>query len=179
MAFALRCPDCRGAFKWDVNKKYPRHCQLCGADFGEERPDDEICMPAFLTARNKSVDQVYRDTERLSEVRAQKAADLIGVDASEMSDMKITDFKPTKHEGSIAAPPVVNEVTQRMDAMSAKGLPVGFGAGPTGAEYSGAVQFGPFPNVGAKLRSMIHQQNGAISDRPALETLQPGYVRRG
>jgi hypothetical protein len=180
VAFALRCPECRRAFRWDVNKKFPRYCQFedCKADFGEERPDDEICMPAFLTAKNKSVDQVYRDTERLSEARAEKAAEMLGVPASEMSDMKITDFRPTKHEGAIAAPPVVNEVTQRMDQMAAMGLPTGFGVGPTGAEYCGAVSSGPFPNVGAKMRSMIHQANGAVSDRPALETLAPGYVRR-
>lgn len=178
MAFALRCPECRGSFKWDVHKKYPRYCLLCEADLGEERPDDEVCMPAFLTARNSSVDQVYRDTERASEVRAEKAAEMLGVSVSEMSDMKITNLNPTKHEGAIAAPQVVNEVTQRMDAMAAKGLPVGFGAGPTGAEYCGAVQAGPFPNVGAKMRAMIHQANGSISERPALETQVPGYVRR-
>ena len=178
MAFALRCPECRKSFKWDAAKKFPRYCLLCDADLGEERPDDEICMPAFLTARNKSVDQVYRDTENASIVRAEKAAEMLNVPVSEMSDMKITDLKSTKHEGAIAMPQVVNEVTQRMDAMAAKGLPVGFGAGPTGAEYCGAVASGPFPNQGAKMRSMIHAVNGSVSDRPALETQQPGYVRR-
>ena len=39
MAFALRCPDCRKSFRWDANKKFPRYCLLCNADFGEERPD--------------------------------------------------------------------------------------------------------------------------------------------
>lgn len=180
MAFALRCPECRRAFKWDATKKFPRYCQFddCKADFGEERPDDEICMPAFLTPRNKSVDKVYRDTERASEVRAEKAADMLGVPVSEMSDMKITDFRPTKHEGAVAMPPVVNEVTQRMDAMAAQGLPVGFGAGPTGAEFSGAVQSGPHPNAGARTMNMIRQANGNVSDRPGLETQAPGYVRR-
>ena len=178
MAFALRCPDCRGAFKWDPLKKYPRNCKLCGADFGEERADDDIVMPAFLSAKTRATDQCARDMMDSSITRAEKAADMLGVPVSEMSDMKVTDLKPTKHEGDVAIAPVVNEVTQRMDAMAARGLPVGFGAGPTGAEYCTAVASGPFPNVGAKMRSMIHAANGSVSDRPALETQQPGYVPR-
>ena len=177
MAFALRCPECRGTFRWDP-KKYARYCLLCEADFGPERPDDEIVMPAFLSAKTRATDQVGRDLMDSSNVRAEKAAEMLGVPVSEMSDMKVTDLKSTKHEGMVAMPQVVNEVTQRMDAMQKMGLPVGFGAGPTGAEYSGAVASGPFPNVGAKMRSMIHAANGAVSERPGLETQQPGYVRR-
>ena len=178
MAIAWRCPECRKTFRWNTDAKLPRYCPLCEADMGEERPDDEICMPAFLSAKTRSVDQVGRDIMDSSEVRAQKAADMLGVPVSEMSDMKITDLRPTKHEGSVAVAPVVNDVTQRMDQMASMGLPVGFGAGPTGAEYSGAVASGPFPNVGAKMRSMIHQANGSVSDRPALETQAPGYRPR-
>ena len=178
MAFALRCPECRQAFKWDATKKFPRYCLLCKADFGDEKPDDEICMPAFLTARNKSVDQVYRDTENASIVRMEKAAEMLGVPVSEMSDMKVTNLNSTKHEGDIAMPQVVNEVTQRMDAMAAQGMPVGFGAGPNGAQLSAGVASGAYPNSGLRTMLKVREANGCVSDRPAIETQAPGYVRR-
>ena len=178
MAFALRCPECRQAFKWDATKKFPRYCLLCNADLGEERADDDIVMPAFLTARNSSIDKVGEAMMASSLVRAETAAAMLGVPASEMSDMKVTNLNPTKHEGAIAMPQVVNEVTQRMDAMAAKGLPVGFGAGPTGAELSAGVAAGAYPNSGLRTMLKVRETNGNISDRPGNETLAPGYVRR-
>ncbi|MFA5897703.1 MAG: hypothetical protein WC829_01190 [Hyphomicrobium sp.] len=178
MAFALRCPDCRGKFPWEPQQAYPRYCPLCSADLGEEKDDSVVSLPAFISARTKANDQFYRDTERASEVRAEKAAELAGVPVSELSDMKITDLRPTTHEGAIAAPPVVNEVTRHMDMINARGGAVGW-QGSNGMEYSGAVQAGPYPNAGAKMRTLVHQANGAVSDRPALETLAPGYRIRG
>lgn len=180
MAFALRCPDCRKAFKWNPAKDYPDHCILCGADMATDKSEDDtvIVMPAFLSAKTKSVDQVGRDLMDSSIVRAEKAAEMAGVPVSEMSDMKITDLKSTQHEGSVAHVPVQNAVTQAMDAINARGGQVGW-QGSQGVEYSGAVQTGPFPNMGAKMRTMIHQKNGSISERPGLETTAPNYVRRG
>lgn len=179
MAFGLKCPECRKSFRYDPMGGHPRFCPLCKADIGgEEQDDNVICIPAFLSAATKATDKVYRDSEKASEYRAEKAAETLGVPVSEMSDLKITDFRPTIHEGAVAAAPVVNEVTRQMDAINARGGAVGW-QGSTGAEYSGAVQTGPYPNAGAKMRSLIHQQNGAISERPALETQAPGYRIRG
>jgi hypothetical protein len=54
-----------------------------------------------------------------------------------------------------------------------------------GVEYSTHVQAGPFANSGAKMMIKLRGHHDAISrgtavsDRPALETLQPGYRRRG
>jgi len=180
MAFALRCPDCRRSFRWDASKPFPRHCQFddCRADMGEEKDDSVICLPAFLTAKGKSVDKVYRDHEAASIVRAEKAAELAGVPVSEMSDLKITDIRGGTYEGETAIKPVVNEVTQHMDMVNARGGQLGW-QGSNAVEYSAAVQTGPFPNMGAKVRSAIHAANGSVSDRPALETQQPGYRYRG
>ena len=178
MAFALRCPDCRKAFKWEPSKPTPRYCPLCSADMGEEKDDNVVCLPAFLSAKTKANDQVYRDTEAASINRMEKVAELTGTPVSELSDMKITNLRDGRHEGEMSAIPVVNEVTQAMDAINARGGNVGW-QGANGAEFSGAVQSGPFPNQGAKVRSMIHQMNGAVSDRPGLETTQPGYRIRG
>lgn len=160
MAFALRCPDCRGKFKWEPLKAYPRHCPLCDADLGEEKDDNVVCLPAFLSAKSKANDAVYRQIEDSSEVRVQKAAEAAGCSPSEMSGLKITNLNDTRHEGAIAAQPVVNAVTQQMDMMSARGMPVGFQAAPNAAEYGGMVKTGPHPNAGAKTLGAIQRRNG-------------------
>lgn len=178
MSFALRCPDCRKAFKWEPTKATPRFCPLCDADMGEEKDDSVISIPAFLSARTKATDKVYRDTESASQVRAEKAAEMAGVSVSDMAALKITDMRDNAHEGEISAVPVVNDVTRQMDLIQARGGQAGF-AGSAGSEYSSAVQTGPFPNMGAKMRSAIHAANGSVSERPALETQQPGYRYRG
>jgi len=178
MAYALRCPDCRKAFKWEPSEPDPRHCPLCQADMGEPPPDNVICLPAFISAGTKANDKVYRDIEASSIVRMEKAAEAAGVDVSDMASMKITDLNPTTRAGDVAAAPIVNAVTQHMDMVNARGGSMGW-QGSNGAEYSSAVQNGPYPNVGAKMRSLIHAQNGAISNNPGLETLQPGYRIRG
>lgn len=178
MAFALRCPDCRDKFPWEPLNAYPRYCPLCSADLGEEKDDNVICLPAFLSAGTKANDKVGRELMDSSQVRVERAAEMAGCDVSDMASLKVTDLRPTVHEGAIAAAPIQNPVTQQMDFIRAQGGQAGF-AGSTAVEYSSAVQSGPHPNVGAKMRSMIHRANGAVSDRPALETQQPGYRIRG
>lgn len=178
MAFALRCPDCRQSFKWEPTKPDPRYCPLCQADLGEPPADNVIAIPAFLSAKTKQGDANYRQAESASIVRAEKAAKMAGCDVADMSALKITDMRSTKRAGEVAAVPVVNDVTRHMDMVNARGGTMGWG-GSNGAEYSGAVQTGPFPNMGAKVRSAIHAANGAVSQRDAIETTAPGYRIRG
>lgn len=170
MAFALRCPDCRKSFPWDVKAAYPRYCPLCQADLGEEKDDNVICMPAFLSAKTKANDQVYRDIERSSEVRMEKAAEAAGVSVSEMSSLKITNINDTRHEGAIAAVPVNNAVTQQMEAANAKGGQFGF-AGSNGAEFAAGISTGDVtvnghttrgiaPRAGANTLAAIQRSNG-------------------
>ena len=178
MGFLLRCPDCRGKFPWTKEARFPRFCPLCKSDMGEERDDDDVVMPAFLSPTTKRTDQVYRDTEKGSEVRAQAAAELAGTSVSDMSNLKITDMND-RRDSPVAYKEVVNPVTQFMAQTGIGGF-----RGPDGLGYSGAVQAGPSPNAGAKMRTALQEAHsrlsgGAVSDRPALETQQPGYRRRG
>ena len=136
---------------------------------GEEKDDNVVCLPAFISAKTKANDKVYREIETSAAGRAEMADD---------PSLKITNMKDNTHEGEIAHVPIVNDVTKAMDAINARGGQVGW-QGQNGAEFSGAVQTGPYPNRGARVRSMLHAQNGAVSDRPALETQQPGYRTRG
>lgn len=169
MAFALRCPDCRKAFRYDPLKTPPRYCPLCQADMGEEKDDTVISIPAFLSAKTKGTDQVYRDIESSSVVRAERAAEMAGVPVSEMSDLKITDLRSTRYPGEVAAPPVVNDVTRHMEAVNSRGGQLGFGGG-NGAELAAGIRSGAVvvdgrvvgqgigPNAGAKTLGAIQRQ---------------------
>lgn len=167
MAFALRCPECRKSFKWEPLKEHPRYCPLCDADMGEMPDDNVISLPAFLSPKTKAADAVYRQAEAASVVRAEKAAELAGCDVSEMSSLKITNMKDHKHQGEVAAVPVVNAVTQQMDAINARGGNFGFGS--NGSEFAagiatgavtvdGVTTQGVVPRAGAKTLGAIQRQ---------------------
>lgn len=175
----LRCPksECRQRFSWDVSKGFPRFCAMCGADIACV-DDDAVVMPNILTFRSKAVDAPMRAYMDGSEKRVDMAAELAGTTREEMSSIKVTDI--SDRQDVQAAQPVNNAVTQFMAANPGVG-----GMNPNGAEYSTQVQTGPFPNVGAKMLTKTREHHGkismgsAVSDRPALETQQPGYRRRG
>lgn len=175
MAFSLRCPECRGKFSWNPSAKWPDACPLCAAEMENENAENNVVtLPAFLSAKTKATDGVYDGMVKGSEFRQHAAAELAGVPVSEMSSLKITDLN-TRRDAEIMVVTPNNPVSQLM----ATG--VGGFKGADGAGYAGAVASGPFPNVGARMRTTIQNQHpsSATSDRPALETAQPGYRRRG
>ena len=176
-SFSLRCPTCRTKFKWeDPTKGMPEYCPNpeCATRIAHDRADDDIVMPSLKSMRSASHDQVYREMEKASEHRAEQAALQSGADISEMAGLKITDLRPTRREGDIAAQPLPAHL-QNLGSFS----------GGQGAEYASSVQSGPEPNAGARMRTALQAAHGrltggaAVSDVPALETQQPGYRRRG
>jgi NAD-dependent SIR2 family protein deacetylase len=177
MAVTLRCPSCREKFPWDTAKGWPRFCAMCGTDISA-KDDDAVVMPNILSFRSKVPDQAVRQYMDGSEKRVEMAAELAGTTRDDMSSLKVTDI--SDRADVQAHIPVNNPVTQFMAANPGVG-----GMSSQGAEYSTQVQNGPFPNVGAKMMTKIRDRHGtisngsAISDRPALETQQPGYRRRG
>jgi hypothetical protein len=182
MGFSLRCPFCRGKFSWKPNEGFPDVCELCGETVGHDPDADDVVMP-FVRNHGmvKSVDQVYRQMEAGSITRAQIAADMVGAPVSEMSSLKITNLRDNQRPGDTGVVMDSSPVTELMKAHPDR---YGFGA-PGGVEYSQNVQTGPHPNAGAKMRTMLQDHHGArvgghaVSDRPANETMQPGYRRRG
>ncbi len=177
MAVSLRCPECREKFPWDTSKGWPRFCAMCGTDISA-KDDDAVVMPNILSFRSKAVDAPVRAYMDGSEKRAGMAAELAGTTVDEMSSIKVTDISDRKDVQ--AHIPVNNSVTQFM----AQNPGVG-GMQANGVEYSTQVQSGPFPNIGAKMLTKVRDRHSqismgsAVSDRPALETQQPGYRRRG
>lgn len=183
MAVILKCPTCEEKFRWEFvqEDKWPKACPLCGADQGANDDDAVICMPSLRGARTKAIDDTYRQAEQGSELRAQLAAEQVGVPVSEMSGLKITDMKTGVKPGETYA---VDNTVQNRKNLEAGGTAPRF-VGGDGSGYSGQVQSGPHPNAGAKMRTALQQHHGqishgsAVSDRPALETQAPGYRRRG
>jgi hypothetical protein len=185
----LRCPNssCNKSFPWEPGKGFPRFCPICG--FDTATPDDrpEVAAPLVAQPRNRAMDITYRQMEQGSEMRAQMAADLEGVPVADMSDIKITNIRDSRHEGDVAAIPVVNDVSRAMDRINEmRPGTVGFG-GSNAVEYSSAVQVGPNPNAGARARAKVRNFHGnfatghptaTVTSMPALETQQPGYRHR-
>lgn len=179
--WVLRCPECGEKFR-SKSKELP--CPHCGWK-PEEEPEDgiiDIPMPFIrISGKTAAADKLYRDMEKGSEVRAQAAAEQLGVPVSEMSALKMTDMRDNAKPGENSVVPVRNDVTQFMAANPGLG---GF-QGANGVGYSGAVQTGPAPNAGAHMRTALQNHHAkvsmgsAVSDLPALETTQPGYRRRG
>lgn len=188
MAIILRCPECRVKFKWDFTdkKRWPEACPnpKCKAEMGGDKDDDVICMPSLKGAATSRIDASYRELETSSEARMHMAAADAGCSASDMSALKITNLRDNVQIGETYMPEVRNEVTATMEAAQQRGIQMGF-TGQNGAEYGGAVQTGPAPNAGAKMRTSLQQMHAqrsggyATSDMPALETRQPGYRIRG
>lgn len=179
---SLRCPkpECREKFPWDVSKGFPRFCAVCGADIAIKN-DNVISMPAFLTAKSKVPDKVARDYMDGSEKRVQMAAELSGASAADMSSLKVTNLTDNPND-VVPHRPVDNPVSQFMAANPNPNIGM---VGGAGVQYSQAVQSGPGANSGAKMMTKVRgfhseiSHGTAVSDRPALETQQPGYRRRG
>ena len=200
--FQIRCPGCRKPFPWDPAIDLPERCPLKGCGYVAAKRDPEvdedgvivIAAPFIGSARTKRTDASYRELETSSANRAQMAADMLGVPASEMSHLKVTNLRDNTRPGEVAAMPVVNDVTRQMDFLRQRGGNVGFGAevsqfGPSimtgGIELNGKpLVSGVEPSAGARMRKMLHQHHetlshgSATSDMPALETQQPGYRHR-
>lgn len=140
MAVLLKCPVCRGKFRYDVSEGWPDYCQIpeCKAYISNARDDDDVVVPNILSYKTKNNDKVARDIMDGSEQRAHMAAAMAGVPVSEMSGLKVTDLND-RRDAEIAAKPVSNPITQHMDSLQARGIPVGFGMGADTSGASGVV----------------------------------------
>jgi len=177
MAVVLRCPACRDKFKYDVSAGWPNFCPLCATDINNYRADDDVVMPNILSFKTKNNDKVARDIMDGSEVRAELAAGMAGTSVDEMSNLKITDLND-RNDTQFAAVEVRNEVTQRMDAMQAAGLPTGFGAGTSDAMARAAASHtGDAPYAGARAMKNLQSKLNPIGQAPLPKeiTHNPNY----
>lgn len=186
MGFMWRCTECRTKVPYSADM--PEFCPnpKCSFRLRSDRPDEDVVMPAFLSAGTRANDKVYRDMERASEHRVQQAAEMAGVPASEMSNLKITNLNDHRHEGAVAAQMVTaanNPVMANMQVAQQQGAPVGMNS-QAGLYFSGGTTQGPHPNRGARFQQQLRQAHaghgiGAVtSEVPSLEVQNPAYRRR-
>jgi hypothetical protein len=156
-----RCPECSGTFEFFHHPNVeedpaPRYCPLCGFDShaDEEKPYGGVIEAPHV--RNvpvvKGGDNTYEAMVQASETNAVAAAEMAGVDASEMSNMKITDMKDNLREGDDAVAVDSTPVAQVMQ--QAPGV-FGFQGYDSAAGYASAVRTGPEAFAGMKAASVV------------------------
>lgn len=102
-----KCPDCEGQFDFlhhPSDEPPPDRCELCGSYMGDDPPKAPVLTLKIGTAKGKNPDRLVRQMEDASHERAVMAAEMTGASVADMSAMKITDLRPSKHEGDVAAP---------------------------------------------------------------------------
>jgi hypothetical protein len=185
MRVILRCPLCREKFKYDVADGFPDDCQVCKQRIAHDRDDDDVVVPYFLSDKTKKTDGVARQVMDGSVQRAEMAAAMAGVPVSDMDGLKITNLND-RNDTETAAIKVNNPVTQHMDQMKARGMPVGFQQ-QQAREAAATAHVGPEPYAGARMRSKLwnahHSATGSHGVAPEMVPLEirnnPSYVRRG
>jgi hypothetical protein len=166
MAVLLKCPACREKFKYDVSEGWPDLCPICKTDINNRVPDDVVMVPAFLSQKSKNNDKVARDIMDGSEARVDMAAAMAGTSREDMSGLKITNLND-RNDTQFSVPDVVNPVTQHMESMQARGMPVGFGAGTADAmARAAAAHTGAEPYAGLRARNRVQAALPPVGQAP-------------
>ncbi|MBU6232339.1 hypothetical protein KGP36_06930 [Patescibacteria group bacterium] len=97
----------------------PEECPLCQQIAMMQA---QVSAPHIGRPIGRVGDQTYRQLEESSYARAEIAANLAGVDVSEMSSLKITDFNDRTIPGEVGAKRGVNIVENVMDSAGMNGF---------------------------------------------------------
>lgn len=189
MAVVIRCPFCKTKFRWLAQTEaYPKDCPQCGEYVGHDRADDDVAVPNILSFSSRCTDGVYKMAERMSEERVHQGAELAGCSASDMADLKVTNWRDNMKQGDIAAMPVVNDITRHMDRMKSMNPNAQVGYGPDGSNNSQGMEFAAgaaagriadgvagslMPRRGAQVTQFFSQSHG----ERAAAVLQDSYKR--
>jgi hypothetical protein len=184
------CPNCEKSFElfhMSNDEPPPRFCIHCAYDTENAVALVEpLSAPRIAKSVGKATDAVYRAEEEGSNFRADYAQQVFGLDKEAADAMRITNMRDNTRPGETAVMPVVNPVSQFMDANPGS---AGFQSGAVNyGAYSEAVRTGPgMRNAGRRAQIDVrnhHQQatvghkGPTMSDVPALETQHPGYRPR-
>lgn len=189
-----RCPECSGIFVYDHHPSVETDplpdgaaCPHCNFVPESEYPA-AVVAPHIGRPIRATVDNLNRDMEDGATFRAQIAQEKFGLDAEAARAMTETNSRDYLREGDISAITVNNEVTRAIDANpQAYGWQ---GGNAQGAQLSGQVQGGPFPNAGLRALQQIRGVHPAMvastghmapvtSSMPANEITQnPNYRPR-
>ena len=159
MAYVLRCPKCRDKFAWQPKDGMPDICPLC-KEFVGSGDDTVIPMPSLRSPKTRSADQLYRDMEKGSEVRAAKGAEMLGISPSDMSALKMTDMRDNVHEGENSAPALPVAAADMGKYFQPNGSEYGAGTESGAITVNGKITTGIEPRAGATAMSNIQRLMG-------------------
>jgi hypothetical protein len=169
-----KCPVCGGKFDFlhhPSDEPPPDYCQIksCGAFVGEPEKVPVLHL-SLKTKHSKVPDSVYRGMEAASEARAADAAEMLGVDKKEMSDLKITDMKDNTREGeSQAMQRRFSEAERNLTTPTARPTMQGASSGWGTADVSG-------PGAGSTRNFINSQQNTRQFDQIAAAVTAKGMM---
>lgn len=145
-----QCPDCEGVFThlhMRMDEPPPAFCSLCGASTSGVEP--QLSAPHIAKSIGKVADNVYRQMETASKVRAEMAAEALGESASDMTAMKITDMRDNTRAGEISAPPVYNPVSAALDQRRSV-TPVGLQDASAASQFAADTRKGAYAGAGVR-----------------------------
>lgn len=159
------CPDCEKQFFYQPESTAddgPKFCPKCGVNLADNSAEViEITRVNINTSVSKKNDTLYRQMETASAGRAEEAADMLGIDKSETSGMKITDMNDGQRPGDIAAKLPANPVVEAMKNSTSM---TGFQHPANVSEYVHSAPSGDRSGVTA----MIGLNNRFMTDRARL-----------
>lgn len=162
-----QCPACEQTFRFvhhPNDEPPPDYCPKCGAWVGEDPPPVFVPQaPAIRTDVSRSVEQVHRAMEDSSAYRAEAAAEMLGVDSSETSALKMTDMPDYLKPGETVAHGIkTNPVSEAMAA--APGL-TGHQQTQTAQAFAAATTHGPHAYAGEATRQMVTGNHAHVAAR--------------
>ena len=113
MRFKLKCRLCGETFRW-VGDEFPDECQVCFQYIGNDGKP-EVAAPYIALGAAKNGDNVYKAMEKGAEHRINVAAENLGIDRSELSDMKMTNMQDNAREGESTEPKLTSKQNEIMN----------------------------------------------------------------
>lgn len=168
------CPHCTKCFDFlhhPNDEPPPSFCPLCGSDVSGRKKKkqatkvDRIRSPAKPIpsggrpgVASQSADGLYRRMESASDQRMQEAADILGVDKSSLSDMKMTNMRDNLRPGDTSHHAPTPAASIMGGVANVDGVSVGqmsFQQNAQAVEYARSVSVGPEAATGKQFRDRL------------------------
>lgn len=149
-----QCPDCDGVFEhlhMRVVEEPPAFCPLCGSSTSAEA---QLSAPHIAKSIGKVADGVYRQMSDGAEVRAAAAAEMMGVDPSEMSAMKMTNMRDDVRVGETSVVSAPTPVSAALDQRRSV-TPVGLQDAKAVSQFVADTRKGAYSGAGSQILDKV------------------------
>jgi len=162
----FKCPSCWEKFRVEMNS-VPRFCPNCGHDSKEQQETEEERMRKIIATQQppkmtktilKVVDNLNREMEDKSKLRAELAQEYGGLSSEEANAMKITNMGDNLRAGDNAAKPMMTPAQKSLESQAS------MKRDPVIEEFRLGARQGPF--AGSGVSSMIGLQQRFFGRTP-------------